>query len=115
MVCSTGPGPGGELMEMGTSPTPKAVSMLNWPGRKRKGPPGIESERVYTSVVSFRDSTTWAKTGVHVWSTGWSTSMTVAVEIEEAQAGGLQAFEDHRTEPLHQLVAEGRIGVGFGS
>ena len=60
-VCSTGPGaPGALLIEIATSPTPKDVSMLNWPGLNENGlgPDVGSSDKVTTSPVSTCLATT---------------------------------------------------------
>ncbi len=55
MVCTSSGPSAGRLTEIGTSPTPKAYSIVNWPGRCRAiGGPAGRRVRVVVSCVSWR-------------------------------------------------------------
>ena len=124
-VCRSGPSPAGALLtEMAASPTPKAVSMLNCPGRNALGSPETGARKsVVTSPVSARRSTTRWRTGVIVagpgageiggWLLTWSSdactsAATVApVQVEQPDPGGLQAVEEDGGNP-HDQRSRGR-------
>ncbi len=112
-VCSTGPGaPGALLIEIATSPTPKDVSMLNWPGLKANGlgPDVGSSDRVTTSPVSTRLSTTRYVAGVSGFNNGsTSVSNIASVHIQQPDPGRLKPVEHHCGKTLHEQIAESRI------
>src|SRR4029079_6850359 len=112
------------LSEIGTSPTPYAVSIANCPGSRSNGSPaGGSSPSGHVSAVSRSAGSSWT---AHVsplsrprlrpaYGAGTigpgetrrgSTAMSVSIEISEPEPGRVQALEEHRREALHQLLAE---------
>src|SRR5215475_9301943 len=114
MVCSTGPAAvGSPLIEIGTSPMPGIRSMLNWPGWKPNGSGGWSS-----SVTVSCDSRWFAITChggdcVHGRSAA-SARVRMTVHIQNLQPGSLQPPRRQIREPLHEVVAEPRVGVALG-
>src|SRR5579875_3659701 len=115
IVCSTGPGDDGSpLIEIGTSPTPGARSMLNWPGRKPNGPGGCSA-----SVTTSCDSRLAAVPrhggdSVHGRCAAASAGGRMTVDVRDLQPGGLQPPRRQQREPLHEVEAEPRVGVAPG-
>src|SRR5579875_1106835 len=119
IVCSTGPSPpGSPLIEIGTSPTPNAYSMLNWPGRNENGSPGGgSSSSVTTSADSRRAPVTrqgagrFHRPGAVRSASG---SMRIPVHVVQAQPGGLEPLGGEPGEALHEVEAHPRVIGALG-
>src|SRR5512140_1176399 len=105
---------GSPLIEMAASPTPKAVSMLNWPASKLNGS-SISMVRVKTSERSRTRFFTRPMRGTMGSACGSTAGRSVvsAIDIDDLQSCGLQALEEDRHEAFHQLVAETVVVFAF--
>src|SRR6476620_2042983 len=103
--------PGSPLIEIGTSPTPNAWSIVNWPAANGRAlPSAAVRSRVTVSWVSLRVPVTRKGCGSQgSVSTGpaatRSAGMVGAVQVEHPDPGGLQAAVHHLRHPLHEGVA----------
>ena len=101
--------------------------MLNCPGRKAMARPASgASDRVVTSSVSRRRPTTRCGTGVMAPARrlagagrrsgrhGGQRARSAPVEVEQPDPGRLQALEEDGGHPLHEGVAQGRVGLRLG-
>src|ERR1039457_6530247 len=109
MVCSRGPPAAPPLMEIGTSPTPNAPSIVNCPGLKARGTPLAGSSATVTvSWVSARTDSTRNGRGIigRCRGAGCASALILVtgapsrgtVHIEQAHPGGLQPVGHHRSE-----------------
>src|SRR4051794_40601941 len=106
---------GSPLIEMGTSPAPPAESMVNWPGAKGSpSPPLGTSARVTVSSVSSRRAVT-AKAAGTIAAAPTSTSGGLAIDVEELEAGGLEALGRSGGEAAHELIAELVVGLALAA
>src|SRR5512144_1933216 len=115
--------PGSPLMEIGTSPTPNAWSIVNCPAANASPRPSVASRSSVTvSSVSRRMLVTRKGCGSHGSvadrsDTGTTTSagMVGSVQVEQTDAGRLQPVVHHLRHPLHERVAEGGVLVALGA
>lgn len=97
-------------MDMGTSPTPNAVSILNWPGPNAMGSPRAGcSARVTTSAVSWSRHTTSKTTGVYgpgrpgagpTSARPLDIVIAVAIEVKQPEPSLLEALQDKWGDPF---------------
>src|SRR5512143_3779579 len=85
--------------------------MLNWPGAKGRkcGSASGASVSVKVSPVSlvmWRSSNGSGRIGSELWGAIGGVSVSVAIEIQELHAHGLEPRDDQHREALQQLVAE---------
>src|SRR5450759_1524954 len=118
-VCTRGPSPSGSPpIEIGTSPAPKADSIVNCPwANSRRAPERGLSSSVHVSEVSRRVAVTangWGTIGPGS-ADGASACWSMAVDVEELKARRLQALGHRRGEAPHQLVAELVIGLALAA
>src|SRR6266568_4723514 len=107
MVWTSAPDAAGSpLMEMGTSPTPNAYSMSNWPGENANPPPGGSRVTVTVSAVSRATWRTRAGAGAIGSARPRSVSVRMSVHVQQLHAGGLEPFQNHVGGLPHELVAE---------
>src|SRR6266542_866613 len=110
------PSDGSPLIEIAISPTPRAYSMVNWPGRKAGIGASTGSRRsVAESCVSSRREATRYGTGTigSRSSNGSHSTVTGApVQVEQPRPGALQALQDGLEEAERERVAQCRVRVG---
>src|SRR5512143_3540537 len=87
--------------------------MLNWPGANGRNLAPPTGDRVSVkvspvSLVTWRTTNGSGRIGSEADTTVGATSV-VAIEIQELNAGRLEAGDHHAGEPLQQLVAETRV------
>ena len=106
---------GSPLIEIGTSPTPKACSIVNWPGAKASAAPSSGLEVQGDGVVGVPAHASHAEGPRQPWdhpdrfdSPARSTSVDTVgpVEVEQPYPRGLEAVVHHLGHPLQQRVAE---------
>src|SRR5262249_55647064 len=113
----TSRGPSVRDTETGTSPPPKAESIVTCPGATSSGgPPSGSSSSVHVSCVSRRRRTTRKGRGViGASSLSGSATAAITVDVEQPEAGPLQPLHEDLREARHQGVAEGRVGLALAA
>src|SRR5665811_2224489 len=125
-VCCSGPATcASPLTEIGTSPTPKADSIVNWPGMKARGTPSFGSSMIVNvSAVSCRRSTRRKSRGTIALSTGCTAvdsarrgigGSGASVEVEQPHLRGHQPSVHHLGNAFHELIPQMSIGVALAA